>query len=136
MLEGASLLPGAIELLAALRDRGTICAVFTNKLGVSARAVCAHLGLSPYVRGVYGAKDTAWLKPQPAFAAYVLKDLAAKLEGTVLVGDSPFDVDAARQGGFGFVGVTTGTHTEDQLRAAGATSIFPTLVEVRSAWLG
>ena len=72
MLEGASLMPGARELLIALHARGIACAVFTNKLGGSARAVCEHLQLSAWLRAVYGAKDTAWLKPQPEFARHVL----------------------------------------------------------------
>jgi len=136
MLEGASLMPGAGELLAGLRARGTVCAVFTNKLGESARAVCAHLGLGPWLNGVYGAKDTPWLKPELAFAEHVLGALGAKASDTVLVGDSPYDVDAARVAGLGFAGVTTGTHTESQLRAAGAEAVYPDLTVLHRLWLG
>lgn len=136
MLEGASLMPGARELLEALSERGTTCAVFTNKLGVSARAVCAHLGVTPWLRGVYGAKDTPWLKPQIEFARHVLGELGVEAATTVLVGDSPYDVEAARVSGMGFVGVTTGTHTEAQLRESGAGTIFPDMTALRSSWLG
>jgi len=136
MLEGASLMPGARELLEALTARGVVCAVFTNKLGVSARAVCAHLGVMPWLRGVYGAKDTVWLKPQVEFARHVLAELDAKVETTVLVGDSPFDVEAAQNAGIGFAGVTTGTHTEAQLRSAGAVEVFVDLPTLQRAWMG
>ncbi len=136
MLEGASLMPGARELLEALTARGVVCAVFTNKLGGSARAVCAHLGVMPWLRGVYGAQDTAWLKPQVEFARHVMVKLDAKAETTVLVGDSPFDVEAALNAGIGFAGVTTGTHTEGQLRAAGAVAVVADLPALQSSWLG
>jgi len=134
MLEGATLMPGAMELLIDLKRRGVCCAVFTNKLGVSARAVCAHLGVMPYLRGVFGAKDTPWFKPQPEFARHVLSALAVEAANTTLVGDSPYDVEAALSAGMAFVGVVTGTHTEDQLRAAGGQAIFADLVALHQHW--
>lgn len=136
MLEGASLMPGARALMEALTSQGVACAVFTNKLGDSARAVCAHLGVMPWLRGVYGARDTPWLKPQVEFARHVLAELDAKPETTVLVGDSPFDVEAARNAGMGFAGVTTGTHTRAQLLQAGAGNVFADLPELQRSWLG
>ncbi|MDQ5980641.1 MAG: phosphoglycolate phosphatase, partial [Verrucomicrobiota bacterium] len=133
MLDDAEILPGAKELLAALRARGVKTAVFTNKHGPSSRAVCAHLGLAPLLDGNFGATDTPWLKPAPAFAQHVLKQLGADAKTTLLVGDSPFDVQAAQNAGFAFIGVTTGTHTADELRAAGAGRVCAGLPEVARA---
>jgi phosphoglycolate phosphatase len=130
MLDDAEILPGAKELLTALRARGVKTAVFTNKHGPSSRAVCAHLGLAPLLDGNFGATDTPWLKPEPAFAQHVLDQLGAAANTTLLVGDSPFDVQAAQHAGLAFIGVTTGTHNADELRAAGATRICAGLPEV------
>ena len=44
----------------------------------------------------------------------------AEAATTALVGDSPFDVATAQNGGLGFIGVTTGTHSAEELRAARA----------------
>lgn len=131
MLEDAEILPGAVELLTALRARGSRAAVFTNKHGPSSRAVCAHLGLAPLLDGNFGATDTPWLKPDLAFAHHVLAHLGAEAVTTMLVGDSPFDVEAARLAGFAFIGVTTGTHIAEELRAAGAERVCADLLEVR-----
>lgn len=121
LLDDAVLFPGAIDLLEKLHAAGSVCAVFTNKHGPSARRVCSHLGLDPFLAGVFGATDTAWLKPQPEFTAHVLRSLSAEAAATALVGDSPWDVDAARLGGLGgCFAVTTGTHSAEQLRAHGA----------------
>ena len=57
MLDGAEPMPGARELLEDLHSRGVACGVFTNKHGPSARAVCAHLGLAPYLDLILGATD-------------------------------------------------------------------------------
>lgn len=137
MLDDAVLFPGALDLLKKLRAAGVTCAVLTNKHGPSARRVCTHLGLDPLLAAVFGATDTPWLKPQPAFMAHALEKLSAEATTTALVGDSPWDVDAARFGGLGgcFV-VTTGTHAEAELRAHGAEHVAPRLADFTAALLG
>ena len=133
MLEGVDALPGAAELLPQLNTRGVTCAVFTNKHGPSARAVCDHLGISPFLKLTLGATDTAWLKPQPEFAAHALAALQADAATTCLVGDSPWDVQAAHAAGFPCFAVTTGTHTAEELRAAGADAVYDHLLALADA---
>ena len=132
MLDDVELLPGARALLEKFRAAGLACAVISNKLGPSSRAVCEHLGLTPLLAGVFGAGDTPWLKPDPQFARHVLTALQAGPATTCLVGDSPYDLAAARNAGLDFIGVSTGTHTLDQLRSAGATVVCSSLAEVDS----
>jgi phosphoglycolate phosphatase len=130
MLDDVRLLAGTRELLADLRAAGARCAVLTNKHGPSARAVCTHLGLDQWLAGVFGAFDTPWLKPAVEFTGHTLARLGALASHTVLVGDSPWDIEAARQAGLaGVYGVTTGTHDAAQLAAYGArlADIFPDL---------
>lgn len=133
LLEDVTLMPGALELLRAQQAAGVALAVFTNKRGDHARAICAHLGVTPFLRGVFGARDTAWLKPQPEFAAHVLEQLGARPETTLLIGDSPFDVQAAHHGGFPCWCVTTGTHDATQLATAKADAVFPDLITLAAA---
>ena len=131
MLDDPELMPGGLELLQWLTARGVVCGVFTNKHGPSGRLLCEHLEVSSYLSGVFGAKDTPWVKPQPEFAAYVLRELKAQAETTLLLGDSPFDVQAARNGGFADCwAVTTGTHSEEELREAGANWVFAGLPQI------
>lgn len=133
LLEDAKLMPGALELLQAEHAAGVQFAVFTNKRGDHARLVCEHLGVTPFLSGIFGAKDTPWLKPQPEFAAHVLEKLGARRDSTMLIGDSPFDVKAAHAGGFACWCVTTGTHTAEQLRVAGAEAVYPDLFAVKTS---
>ena len=135
MLDDVKLLPGARELLAALKQAGVRTAVFTNKHGPSSRRVCEHLGIAPLLDGNFGATDTPWLKPAPEFAAHVLRELGAHPAATALVGDSPFDFAAAQNAGLKFYAVTTGTHTAAEMHTAGATNIFPDLAGVGRALL-
>ena len=133
MLDDVALFPGARELLERLHACGAKSAVFTNKHGPSSRRVCDHLGITPLFDGIFGATDTPWLKPQPSFTAHALAQLGAAPAATLLVGDSPYDVQAAHNSGLTCWCVTTGTHDAAQLQAAGADAIFPSLSALDAA---
>lgn len=135
LLEDVRALPGAIELLQTLHARGLTLAVYTNKHAGSSRRICAHLGFTPLLNAIYGAGDTPWIKPQPELAAHVLGELKADPATTLLIGDSPFDVQAAHNGGFKCWTVTTGTHDAKQLTAAKADRVFGGLPELQTALL-
>lgn len=134
-LQDAALCPGARELLETLRARGVRCAALTNKRGDASRAVCAHLGIAPLLDGIFGAGDTPWLKPQREFAEHALRTLGTTAAETALVGDSIYDIAAARNAGLAFFGVTTGTHDAGALLAAGAETVFADLIAARPAIL-
>jgi phosphoglycolate phosphatase-like HAD superfamily hydrolase len=135
MLDDVVLMPGARELLASLHQRGAVMAVITNKLGSSSRLICTHLGLDPFLSAVIGAKDTPWLKPDRAFTLHVLGLLKAEPASTLLVGDSPYDIEAAHVAHLPAWCVSTGTHDAAQLRAAGVDRVFDSLAEVGIALL-
>ena len=135
MLEGLDAMPGSMELLQALRERGEKTAIFTNKVGRHARAACDHLGFTPLVEQVFGVKDTPWRKPDAEFTRHALKLLDASAEESLLVGDSPFDFDSAANVGMSCRLVTTGTHSAKQLEHLGALSIHDDLWSLaKEAW--
>ncbi len=134
MLEGASVMPGGVELLTWLGEVGAKAVVFTNKHGPSARLLCTHLGLDSLLAKVIGADDTAWLKPDPRFADYALAQVSAEAATSCLIGDSPFDVQAALNARWGFYGVTTGTHTGPELSEAGAENVRDGLGAILAEW--
>lgn len=135
MLDEVTLMPGARELLEGLHARGVALAALTNKHGPSSRRICDHLGITPLLRAVVGAGDTAWLKPRPELTAHVLARLGGDKGSSLLVGDSPYDVETAHNAGLPAWCVATGTHAPDQLRAAGADRIFASLTEIAAALL-
>jgi len=109
-----SALPGARAALAAVRAAGSRAVVITAKHEVSARLSLEFAGLAPdgLVAGVHGPEKAA-----------VLITLGA----AVYVGDTPADMAAAAQAGTRAVGVTTGSFTERDLRAAGAQTVLDSL---------
>ncbi|MEQ4301568.1 HAD family hydrolase [Plantactinospora sp. B6F1] len=100
-------LPGAVEALAEVRAAGLRVVVVTGKYGPLARLHLEHLGME--VDELVGE----------LFAAD--KATALTTHGAELyVGDHIADMVAAQTAGIPGLGVTTGSHDGDELRAAGA----------------
>lgn len=127
MFEDVEILPGTLELCAALKAAGHRQAVFTNKFGPHAREICEHLGFTQYMDLVIGAEDTAYRKPHKEYSEIVLERLGIQAKEAIMVGDSPFDVEAAKGVDMhaAYV-VATGSHTMEQLaEETDADGIFP-----------
>jgi HAD superfamily hydrolase (TIGR01662 family) len=136
LLDDPVLYPGARELIAALRAGGVRTAVLTNKIGDHARALVRHLGIEAEMDLVLGARDCPWRKPAREFTQEALRRLGADARTTCLIGDSPFDVETARNAGFPCFCVTTGTHDAAALLAAGAAGVYPGLTQVGQGAFG
>lgn len=135
-LDDVKLMPGARELVPALHATGRRLGVFTNKLGETSRGIMRHLALERWLVLVLGANDTPYRKPQREFSQLALERLGTTAAETLLVGDSPFDVEAARSVGMRCACVNTGTHTTAELRAAGADAVYDDLTTLGAAEFG
>jgi phosphoglycolate phosphatase len=131
MLDDVLVLPGAEWLLQSLYDEVLQLAVFTNKFGNHARAVLNHLNLDRFLAATVGTDDTPFRKPQVEFTAHVLSVLNADPAQTCLIGDSPFDYEAAKAGCLPAYLVATGSHDKAQLLSeTDAAGVFPNLLEL------
>lgn len=128
-------LPGAREALAAVgRLRDLVQSVLTGSIQPNAVTKLTALGLDKYLDfevGGYGSETYS----KAALVELARTRTAGKYGGviaeaaTVLVADSPRDVQAARIGRAKTIAVATGTATQAELRAAGADVVLPTLAE-------
>ena len=81
-----------------------------------------------------GAEDTERHKPHPEPLLAALDRLDADVEGAVYVGDSPFDVQAAKAAGIGSVAVTWGRiHSRERLEAEEPDAVVDTVEELLAA---
>jgi phosphoglycolate phosphatase-like HAD superfamily hydrolase len=78
--------------------------------------VCSQLGFDPWLDAVVGVGDTAWRKPQPEFSRYMIERITANPATTLMIGDSPFDLEAGAVVGMRCAAVCTGSHDSQQLR--------------------
>jgi HAD superfamily hydrolase (TIGR01509 family) len=73
--------------------------------------------------------DVEETKPEPDLVVAALDKLGTK--DAVMVGDTPWDVEAARKAGIDTVCVLTGGFSEDELTEAGAVAVFSSIAELR-----
>jgi phosphoglycolate phosphatase len=137
-LDDVKALDGALWILKSLHCCGIQTAVFTNKIESATRPICEQLGFMPYLSAVFGTHDDGLRKPMPEFTEKALSQLGASSANTLMVGDSPFDVQAASTHGLLCHCVTTGSHDAEALRseAPEIAGIWPDLKTLGTEVLG
>ena len=133
-LQGVVVMPGASELLDHCQASKILTAIFTNKTGRHTRAIIENEGFTDQFAFIYGAEDTDYRKPQPEFTAAAIKKTGLPGKSLAMIGDSPFDIEAAKAGGMTALCVTTGSHSRAELQDAGADLVFESLAEIAD-WL-
>lgn len=94
--ENLTPLPGAVELLKALRTLPLKLGVVSNKTSAFLHKEIAHLCLSEYFDTIVGAGDAEHDKPHAAPALLALKHLGiAADKGVWFIGDSNADLECA-----------------------------------------
>jgi pyrophosphatase PpaX len=111
--------PGVVDVLAQLKDGGRRLGVVTAKRRSTVEIAFAKLPLAHLFEVVVGGDETDRHKPDPAPLLLGLERLGAAPEQSAYVGDSPYDMQAARAAGMFGVGVTWGQiHDRDRLADA------------------
>ncbi len=119
--------PGAVELLDTLRGRGVRVALATSSPEdlLDAIQTSAGVDITAHVDVKTTADDAGASKPAPDIVHAALKRLELPAAECVLVGDTPFDVEAGRKAGVVCWGVACGgCHPADALRSAGAAEVW------------
>lgn len=109
MPEKSVLLPGAAELLSALKEQGTRLAIVSTKLSVTIRQIFDYNGLSGLLDIVVGGGDVARCKPDPEGLRMAMAALDLRPEEVLFCGDTVIDAQAARNAGTDFCAVLGGT---------------------------
>jgi phosphoglycolate phosphatase len=135
-------LPGVPEVLAALAAPAfagqVVQSLLTGNIAELAKVKLGPLGLTGHLDltiGAYGdvSEVRADLVPVARRRAAARYGTGFAGRATVLVGDTPSDVEAAAINGARCVAVATGSFTADQLAAAGADVVLADLADTASA---
>ena len=106
--------------MAALQKAGIARAVVTNKSQTAADELGKTL-LKPYGFSViFGNREGIPVKPDPASARMVLRQLGVEPQEAAFVGDGETDVLTAKNAGMAQVSVLWGYRGREELAAAGA----------------
>ncbi|MGZ8694160.1 MAG: HAD-IA family hydrolase [Gaiellaceae bacterium] len=110
------LFAGVEPVLERLRDEGRNLGIVTVKSRMTVELTFELLPLGSYFEVVVNGDDVEEHKPDPAGLELALERLGADAADAAYVGDSPFDLQAAKAAGIASIGVTWGRiHGRDRL---------------------
>lgn len=116
-------LPGARELLAALTEAGVPWAIATSGRRESALATIRVLDIDPAVP-IVTRDQVSHAKPDPDLFLAAAERLGMPITSSIVVGDSVWDLLAARRAHALGVGLLSGGYGQDELERAGAYRVY------------
>lgn len=129
---------GAERVFRALRERGICVVLNTGYDRATADTLLRKLGWAPtdLIDLVVTAGDVETGRPGPEMIHYAMRRMDIADAGRVVkIGDSVIDIEEGRNANCGLVvGITTGAHTEEQLRQAAPDAIVDSLEALLSMW--
>ncbi len=96
---------GVADGVKELHRLGYKLGIVTSRLNESAIRGLKHFGLMDYFESIISADDTDIHKPDPTPALMALAQLGGKVEETMIVGDSSFDILCGKNAGMTSVAV-------------------------------
>jgi phosphoglycolate phosphatase len=126
--------PGVREGLEFLRSHPAKLACVTNKMALHAKQVLGRLGLIETFDLVVSGDTLAEKKPSPAPLLHAAAHLEVSPADSVLIGDSPTDIEAARRAGFKIICVTYGYGAPSALREGEPDAVIDSLSELPSVF--
>ncbi len=131
-LEKTSLIPGVTETLQSLD--GTIAkGVVTNKRGDYARKLAEHFSIAEGMARIIGAQDGFRAKPAKDMFVEFMRSVGVSREHTIYVGDSPIDIDAARNAQIDAFAIAGPIFSAEELALKGARRVLSSIDELPSA---
>ncbi len=131
---GLACCAGREDALTRLKEEGRRLGLVTAKRRVTVALAFEHVPIEHLFDVVVGSDDTDRHKPDPAPLLHALELLDAKPDDAVYVGDSPFDMRAAKAAGMHAVAVTWGgIHPRERLEAEGPDAVVDSAEELLAA---
>jgi HAD superfamily hydrolase (TIGR01549 family) len=129
LIAEVSPLAEAKELISDLKRRGFTAVLASSSPQDELDHYLDLLGAREIVDAWTTDDDVASTKPEPDLVRAALD--RAGTEDAVMIGDTPWDIEAAAKAGIATVTVVTGGFSEQELRDAGAACVYESVEELR-----
>ena len=134
LLGELSPLPGARDLLVAIRERGHRLVLASSGKADQVEVYLDLLDARDLAEAWTTSDDVEASKPEPDLLRVALQKLGEPEDApSVVVGDSVYDVEAARRAGMPAYVVRSGGFGDDELRTAGAVELYDTPADLTAA---
>ena len=131
MLMEPTVLPGARQLLDELAARGLKVVLASSSIPRHGQRAMELLDADSRVHAATTSEDAEESKPDPELLEVAIEKVGGS--SSLVVGDSVWDVAAARRLGLPTAAVESGGFSEAELRDAGAEWVFPGVAEMLDA---
>ncbi len=108
--------PHVHEVVKRLHDHGLVMGIVTTKIRPSTMMTLEKYDLERYMSTVITVSDVEHPKPHPEPVLSAVERLGANLETTLMIGDSPVDVQSAKAAGVQAAAVAWSLKGEQKLR--------------------
>ena len=112
--ESSMFFSGALELVRDLRRRGMLLGIATGKSRRGLDRVLAEQDCASLFHATRCADET-FSKPHPQMLIEIMEELGVGPSETVMVGDTEYDLQMAKNAGVGAIGVSYGVHERERL---------------------
>ena len=127
LMAEVALLPGAAELVRTLAQRGHRVVLASSGKPHHVERARQMLDVDDVVAGWTTSEDVEETKPAPDLLQVALEKIGEPVDAPAfVVGDSVYDVEAAKNAGMPAIVVRSGGFGDDELRDAGAVAIYDT----------
>lgn len=123
-LPGVRPFPGGMEILRAAADAGQQVILASSASRPEVAYYIDLLNAGALLSGTTSKDDVGHSKPCPDIFAAALKRSGCKPEEAIVVGDTPYDIEAARSAGIEAIAVLSGGFPRDALQACGPVAVY------------
>jgi HAD superfamily hydrolase (TIGR01509 family) len=131
LIEEVEPLQGARELIEDLKSRGHSVVLASSAKPDEVEHYLDLLDARELADGWTTSGDVESTKPEPDLVVAAMEKAGG--DEAALVGDSIWDVEAAKRAGIPTLAVLTGGFAEAELREAGAAAVYESIAELRAA---
>ena len=126
---------GIHDLLKSLRNDGFKLGIASSKPQLFIEKLLSHFGIADMFDCVCGVTFQADCEPKPSIIARCAKELGTAPADIIMVGDTQYDIDGAKENELRSIGVTWGYGTKFELIESGADFILDAPQDVEAVAL-
>lgn len=123
------------DMLKALKNDGFKLGIASSKPQEFIEKLLKHFNITDMFDSVCGVTFQADCEPKPSIIARCVESLGTDVQNTIMVGDTQYDIDGAKENGLRSIGVTWGYGTKFELIESGADFILDNPQDVEAVAL-
>jgi phosphoglycolate phosphatase-like HAD superfamily hydrolase len=121
--------PGVRAVFTAIKSHGGRIALATDCQADELKRYRSLVNVDDLIDAIACGDDVSRGKPDPALVELALDHLGAPAAFATMIGDTPFDAQAARSAGVNAWGTLTGGHARSSLIDAGCSVVAPSVAD-------